>query len=102
MTTFIINRIILCFRLLASKPTPNPSEVVRKKVRALKIIKELGGEFRYELFERLFFDIVGVEIDNPKRSAIQDSSRDISPAIHTVIYSVAVDGKNVWVIDAPS
>jgi len=32
-----------------------------EKVRALKIIKELGGEFRYELFESLFFDIVPIE-----------------------------------------
>ena len=42
--------------------------------------------------------IVGVEIDNPKRSAIQD----ISPAIHTAIYSVTVDDKSIWIIDVPS
>jgi len=47
-------------------------------------------------------EIVGNAIDNSKRSAIQDSIRDISPAVHTSIYSVEVDGKIVWVIDVPS
>lgn len=46
--------------------------------------------------------IAGAEIDNPKRSAIQDLIRDISPNIHTSTYSVEVDGKIVWVIDVPS
>lgn len=32
-----------------------------EKARALKIIKELGGKFSYELFESLFFDIVPIE-----------------------------------------
>lgn len=45
--------------------------------------------------------IVGDEIDNAKRSAIQNSIRDISPNIQTQIYSVDVDGKTIWVIDVP-
>lgn len=46
--------------------------------------------------------IIGASIDNPKRSAIQDSIRDISPAIHVNIYSVDVDDKSIWVIEVPS
>lgn len=46
--------------------------------------------------------IVGVEIDNNKRSAIQDAIGEISPMLHYDMYRVEVDGKNVWVIDVPS
>lgn len=46
-------------------------------------------------------NIVGTDIDNSKRSSLQDSIRDISPAIQVKIYSVDVDGKNVWVIEVP-
>lgn len=46
--------------------------------------------------------IVGVEIDNAKRSAIQNSIRDISPAMQVEMYPVDVDDKTVWVIDIPS
>ena len=46
--------------------------------------------------------IVGAEIDNNKRSAIQDAIGEISPMLHYDMYRVEVDGKNVWVIDVPS
>jgi ATP-dependent DNA helicase RecG len=46
--------------------------------------------------------VVGVKIDNSKRSAIQNAIREISPALYTELYSVEVDGKTVWVIDVPS
>jgi len=46
--------------------------------------------------------IVGVEIDNNKRSAIQDAIGEISPMLHYNMYHVNVDGKKVWVIDIPS
>lgn len=46
--------------------------------------------------------IVGTEIDNPKRSAIQDTIRDISPMLKVDIYQVEVNGKAVWVLDVPS
>lgn len=46
--------------------------------------------------------IVGAEIDNNKRSAIQDTIGEISPAIRCRIYPVDVEGKTVWVIDVPS
>lgn len=46
--------------------------------------------------------IVGVEIDNNKRSAIQDAIGEISPMLHYNMYRVDVDGKDVWVIDVPS
>ena len=47
-------------------------------------------------------DIVGEDIDNTKRSAIQDAVGNISPHLQVKIYSVNVDGKTVWVIDVPS
>lgn len=34
-----------------------------EKTRALKIIKELGAAFKYELFENIFFDIVPIHDD---------------------------------------
>ncbi len=46
--------------------------------------------------------IVGVKIDNNKRSAIQDVIGDISPMLHYNMYHVDVDGKDVWVIEVPS
>jgi ATP-dependent DNA helicase RecG len=46
--------------------------------------------------------IVGVEINNTKRSAIQDAIRNISPHIQVETYPVDIDGKMVWVIDVPS
>ena len=46
--------------------------------------------------------IIGEEIDNKKRSAIQDAVGNISPHIQVKTYPVDVDGKTVWVIDVPS
>ena len=46
--------------------------------------------------------IIGVEIDNKKRSAIQDAVGNISPRIQVKTYPIDVDGKAVWVIDVPS
>ena len=46
--------------------------------------------------------IIGAEIDNSKRSAIQDSIGEISPKLRYDIYPVYVDGKTVWVIEVPS
>ena len=46
--------------------------------------------------------IIGAEIDNNKRSAIQDALGEISPMLHYNMYRVDVDGKDVWVIDVPS
>lgn len=46
--------------------------------------------------------IVGCEIDNNKRSAIQDVIGDILPILQCEMYRVEVDGKSVWVIDVPS
>jgi len=47
--------------------------------------------------------IKGATIDNSKRSAIQDSIGEISPALHCDLYPVAVDvdGKEVWVVEVP-
>lgn len=47
-------------------------------------------------------NIIGAEIDNNKRSAIQDTIGEISPALKCEMYPVDVDGKKVWVIDVPS
>lgn len=46
--------------------------------------------------------IIGAEIDNNRRSAIQDTIGEISPALKCEIYTVDVEGKAVWVIDVPS
>lgn len=43
--------------------------------------------------------IHGVEIDNSKRSTIQNSLNDINPHLLTVFYPVDIDGKTVWVIE---
>lgn len=45
--------------------------------------------------------IIGAEIDNNKRSAIQDTIGEISPALRCEFYPVDVEGKQVWVIDVP-
>ena len=47
-------------------------------------------------------EIVGAEIDNSKRSAIQGSIGEISPMCHYNMYDVDIDGKKVWVIEVPS
>ncbi|MBC5838835.1 RNA-binding domain-containing protein [Flavobacterium muglaense] len=46
--------------------------------------------------------IQGVNIDNSKRSAIQNSIGEISPPLQCEFYIVEVDGKNVAVIEVPS
>ena len=45
--------------------------------------------------------IIGAEIDNNKRSAIQDTIGEISPALKCEIYPVDVECKTVWVVDVP-
>ena len=47
-------------------------------------------------------EIVGAEINNSKRSAIQGSIGEISPMCHYNMYDVDVNGKTVWVIEVPS
>lgn len=46
--------------------------------------------------------IKGASIDNSKRSAIQDSIGEISPALHCDLYPVDVDEREVWVIEVPA
>jgi ATP-dependent DNA helicase RecG len=46
--------------------------------------------------------IVGTSIDNAKRSAIQQSIGDISPALHCTLSMMDVDGKTIGVIEVPS
>lgn len=46
--------------------------------------------------------IKGIEIDNSKRSAIQNTLKEINPHLPTSIYSVKVDGVNIWVIEVDS
>ena len=46
--------------------------------------------------------IKGATIDNAKRSAIQGSIGEISPALHCDLYPVDVDGKEVWVVEVPA
>lgn len=46
--------------------------------------------------------IVGVAVDNAKRSAIQNSLSDITPQLSCGLSFVEVDGKNIGVIEVPS
>jgi ATP-dependent DNA helicase RecG len=46
--------------------------------------------------------IKGASIGNEKRSAIQNSIQQITPALDCSVYSVNVDGYEVWVIETPS
>ena len=46
--------------------------------------------------------VVDTNLENDKRSAIQGSISEISPALHCELYSVNVGNKTVWVIDVPS
>ncbi len=46
--------------------------------------------------------IVGIEIDNRKRSSIQDAINQISPLISCPFYFVEVNGKQIGVIEVPS
>lgn len=46
--------------------------------------------------------VVGCDIDNAKRSAIEGSIGEVSPVLHHTLYQVSVAGKTVWVIDVPT
>ena len=46
--------------------------------------------------------IIGIDLENNKRSAIQDSIHEISPVLHCDMYAVNIGNKTVWVIDVPS
>ncbi len=46
--------------------------------------------------------IKGATLDNSKRSAIQGSIGEISPALHCDLYPVDVDEQTVWVIEVPA
>jgi len=47
-------------------------------------------------------EIIGISIDNAKRSAIQNSISEISPQLHCTFDIVNVKGLNVFVIEVPS
>lgn len=46
--------------------------------------------------------VKGIEIDNSKRSSIQNSLKEINPHLPTSIFSVDVDGVTIWVIEVDS
>jgi ATP-dependent DNA helicase RecG len=46
--------------------------------------------------------IKGITLDNAKRSALQNSLKEISPALQCDFYIVEVEGKSVAVIEVPS
>ena len=46
--------------------------------------------------------IIGTNLENDKRSAIQDSISEISPPLHCELYSANIENKTIWVIDVPS
>ena len=47
-------------------------------------------------------NLKGVSIDNAKRSAIQNSIGEITPALHCTLTMVEVDSKQIGVIEVPS
>ena len=47
-------------------------------------------------------NITCASLDNDKRSAIQGSISEISPALHCKMYSVNLEDRSIWVIDIPS
>ena len=47
-------------------------------------------------------EIIGTNVENDKRSAIQGSISEISPVLHCDMYALSIDNKMVWVIDVPS
>lgn len=47
-------------------------------------------------------EIIGLEINNTKRSAIQDVLSQLNPHLYCDFYFVYVDGKQIGVIDIPS
>jgi ATP-dependent DNA helicase RecG len=47
-------------------------------------------------------NIHGADIDNGKRSSIQNSINEINPHLTTEIYSVEIDNKTIWVIEVNS
>ncbi|MBU1822378.1 MAG: helix-turn-helix domain-containing protein [Bacteroidetes bacterium] len=44
----------------------------------------------------------GIQLDNAKRSSVQNSLHDITPHLYCPFYSVMVDGKEIGVIEVPS
>lgn len=46
--------------------------------------------------------VQGVTFDNAKRSSLQNSIGEISPALHCEIYTAEVEGKELIVIEVPS
>ncbi|APY10466.1 ArsR family transcriptional regulator [Seonamhaeicola sp. S2-3] len=46
--------------------------------------------------------VQGVVFNNTKRSALQNSINEISPALHCEIYTINIDSKDVVVIEVPS
>lgn len=46
--------------------------------------------------------VIGCDIDNPKRSAIEGSIGEVSPMLHHSLYQVSIEGKTIWVIDVPA
>ena len=45
--------------------------------------------------------VVGVSLDNTKRSAVIDSLSEISPQLPLEFYPLVVDGIEIWVIEVP-
>ncbi len=46
--------------------------------------------------------VIGASLENDKRSAIQGSISEISPALHCEMYSTNIGDKTIWVIEVPS
>lgn len=77
---------------------PNKVKEITEEICAFA--NSAGGTLLIGVDDNNFLE--GATIDNGKRSAIQNSIREITPAINCPMYAVDVDGLEIWVIEVPS
>ena len=77
-----------------------PSKVRELTEEVCGFVNAAGGNLLIGVSDRNI--IKGANIDNRKRSAIQDSLNEINPPVSCPFYSVDVDGKTIWVIEVSS
>lgn len=46
-------------------------------------------------------EIIGANVENKRRSAIQGSISEISPSLHCDMYSLNIKNKEIWIIEVP-
>jgi len=77
-----------------------PSQVKEVAQEVCAFANAAGGVILIGVNDRN--QIIGITLDNAKKSAIQDAINAINPSVHCTLESVLVDGKTVLVISVPS